>query len=138
MTPLRQLGFDPVFQSAQAQLVEANRLRLGEWLVGELRQRCTSPQPQRLAQPLHRPDVIAFAKGYTPFGDEPLETARVELVRIDTQQITRWPSHQRAFRAAGRPARLHHCAQARHVVPQRRSRVRGSRIAPEDVGEPIR
>ena len=46
----REVGLDPFFERAQAQLLQACDLWLGERLVGELVQRRPSPQAERLAQ----------------------------------------------------------------------------------------
>jgi hypothetical protein len=50
VAPEREVGFDPVLQAGQVQLLQVRALGLGERL-GELRQCGAAPQAQRFAQP---------------------------------------------------------------------------------------
>jgi hypothetical protein len=83
----RQLRLDPVLDGADAQLLQADRLRPGEGQVLEVGERRPAPQVERLAQQPGGARCLAGGEGATPLRGEPLEPARVDLVGLDRQPV---------------------------------------------------
>ncbi len=78
-----QLGVDKIRLGGGAQLLEPRHLEPGEGLVGEVGQRRSAPQPDRLAQLLRASLRILSPR----LGDEPLEAAEVRLVGRRLEQV---------------------------------------------------
>ena len=86
--PHGEADVEPSFRRHQPQLVQPRRLGGGERLVRELDQRRTAPQAQRLVQDLRLPPwPVLFDSGCV--GEQPLEHARVDLLRLHRQQVAR-------------------------------------------------
>jgi hypothetical protein len=82
-----QLGVGQVLARRLTQLLQASGLRLGERLVGELRQRPPTPQRQRLAQQPRRGGQVARGRRLAALGDQPLGQARVHGVGWRLQPV---------------------------------------------------
>ena len=85
-------------------LGEPGALGLGERLVGELRQRPATPQPERspslaAARSRHPAERLAALVG------EPLEAGQVQLVGVQLQQVAGLAAGQDGGRLALRPVR---------------------------------
>ena len=99
-----QVGLDPDLQDGQVPLGEPGALGLGERLVGELRQRPATPQPERLAQP-GRCQLRHPAERLGALVGEPLEAGQVQLVGVQLQQVAGLAAGQDGGRLALRPVR---------------------------------
>lgn len=79
-----QVGVDPLLQRREPQLLEPCDLRLRERLVGEVSEWWPAPQAERFAQLPRRPLRIGAPRP----GDELLEAGKVELGRVEQQDVT--------------------------------------------------
>ena len=79
VAPELEVGVDPRRERAQPQLLEAGDLRLGELLVGEVRERGPAPERERRTKALR-----AYGRlGASCLRDQPLEDREVQLLRLD-------------------------------------------------------
>ena len=83
----RELRVYALLDSAQPCLLQPRDLRLRERLVGKIRQRWTTPQPQRLPQPPGRALRLTLLKRTSAFSDERLKAVQVSLARLGLEQI---------------------------------------------------
>jgi hypothetical protein len=105
-------------------------LRLGERLVGELRQRPPAPQPQRLAQQPHRRRRVAHGRGRTALADQPLGQPRVHQVGRCLQPVPGGVGNDlHPFRG------LERAPQPQHIVLQRVGGRPGRMLAPQRLGQ---
>ncbi len=129
MTPEREVGVDPELDCSQPDLLEPGDRRLGEALVGEVRERRASPERQRVAEPLRRVGRQAAGEQAPSLVHEALEAVEIELVGLDPDDV------------AGRSGRQHvlrkRLAQSRDVDAQRSGGVLGRVLAPELVDQPV-
>ena len=87
-----QIGFDPFLDPDQAQLVEPGDLLLGESLVGEVSQRRPTPQGKGVAEDLGGSVGITLAESRSSLIEHRPETIGVELPRVESKDVPRWPS----------------------------------------------
>ena len=87
MAAEREVGFDPLLECRQPELLQPRDLDLGERVVRELRQRRAAPERERLAQ-------LAAASSARPAAERPsslleqgLEPMEVELAVGDRQHV---------------------------------------------------
>ena len=129
VAPEREVGVDPELDCCQPDLLEPGDRRLGEALVGEVRERRAPPQRQRVAQPLRRVGRQAASEQAPPLVHQALEAVEIELVGLDPDDV------------AGRSGRQHvlrkRLAKSRDVDPQRGGGVLGRVLAPELVDQPV-
>ena len=129
VAPEREVGVDPELDRCQPDLLEPGDRRLGEALVGEVRERRAPPQRQRVAQPLRRVGRQAAGEQAPPLVHQPLESVEIELVGLDPDDV------------AGRSGRQHvlrkRLAKSRDVDPQRGGGALGRVLAPELVDQPV-
>ena len=125
----REVGVDPQLDRGHPDFLEPGNGGLGEALVDEVRERRTSPQRQRVAQPLRRVGREPAGEHAPALVDQPLEALEVELVRSDADQVAGRPRLQHVLRK-----RL---AEPRDVDAQSRGRVVGRALAPELVDQPV-
>ncbi len=128
MLPEREVGIDPPLDRQQAQLLQTRDRRLRERLVGEIRERRPTPEPERLAQQPGSGGGI----GRGSLLDEPLEAADVELVAVEPQDVA-----GRA-RDEQRGAGAERLAQPRDARLQRRRARLGRLARPELLDQPVR
>jgi hypothetical protein len=81
-----EVGGDPVLQSDKPQLFEPSDLALGKTFVAEVLERPTSPQFQRLHQPLPGYLGVHSQRG-GPLGGKLLKTMGIDLTPFDPQHI---------------------------------------------------
>jgi hypothetical protein len=98
---------DAILDRSDPQLLQARDLALGEGLVDEVRQRRPSPERQRIPQPRRRFRHAACSRG-PRFSKKPLEALRVELIRLDLEQVPRRARQQPPVLVAAHPARVEH------------------------------
>jgi hypothetical protein len=84
-----QIGFDPLLETDEPQLLETRDLALRERLVDDVGERRPSPQAECLAQERRRVLGRAGSEGVTPLGDELFEPLRVELAAVDPESVAR-------------------------------------------------
>jgi hypothetical protein len=129
MASEREVGLDPLFEGTQAQLLQPRDLRLGKRLVGEVVQRRSSPQPERVAEDPGGLCCLSGRQGLSALLEQRLEAARVDRLRLDAEQVARRAGHDQAVseRAANlRDGVLEH-------LRGRRRRL----LSPEAVHEPV-
>ena len=125
----REIGVDPVLQRRQASLLEPCDLSLSERLVGEVGQRRTAPQPERVAKTSGRGGGICAVERSAALGRQPLELVSVELIGRKLELIPGPPGVQQAI--AQRPA------QVKDVSLQCLGGSRGRSLAPQIVDQPL-
>ena len=129
MAPDCEVGVDPELDRRQPDLLEPGDRRLGEALVGEVRERRASPQRQRVAEPPRRVGRQAASKQAPPLVHQPLEAVEIERIRLDLNDV------------AGRSGRQHllrkRFAQSRDVDAQCGGGSLGRVLAPELVDQPV-
>jgi len=76
----RELGIDPQLERGQPELLEPRDLELRERLIGEVCERRSAPERDRVGQCSCRGCRISFGEQFSPLGKQPLETVKVELV----------------------------------------------------------
>ena len=129
VAPEREVSRDPELHRGQLDLLEPSDGRLGEVLVGEIRERRASPQRKRLVEPLRRIGRQPANEQAPPLVHEALEPVEVELVGLDSNDVAR--------RSRGQHIRRKCLAQPRDVDPQRSGSVLGRVLAPEVVDQPV-
>ena len=129
VTPEREISVEPELDRYQPDLLEPGDRRLGEALIGEIRQRWTSPEREGVAEPLRRVGRQAASEQAPSLVHEALEAVEIERIRLDPDDV------------AGRSGRQHvprkRLAQSRDVDPQRGGGVLGRVVAPELVDQPV-
>ena len=110
-----EIALDPLLETGEAKLLQACDLGFGEAPVGEVGQRVSSPERERLRR--------------LPVVPQELETAEIELLRPEPQQISA------RLRLQAVPAE--HLAQLRDVHLERLSRRLGRLLVPEGLDQPI-
>ena len=129
VAPEREVGVDPQLDCCKPDLAEPSDGRLGEALVGEVRERRASPERQRVAEPLRRIARQAASEQAPPLVHEPLESVEIERVGLDPDDV------------AGRSGRQHvlrqRLAKSRDVDPQCGGGALGRVLAPELVDQPV-
>ena len=128
-SPRCQVGVDPILDGCEPQLVEACDLALGEVLVGEVGERASSPQSERLSERLPGSAGILLEQTMA-FCRETLELPRVEIAVGEGKSV------------AGRHG-LDRCgteraAKLRDEVLERLRSGRRRRAAPELLDQTIR
>ena len=83
----RQIGFDPILERREPQLLQASRLRLREPSLGEVRERLPAPQAECLAEQVPRPGCLARRERGAPLGGQALESSCVDRVGIGTEDV---------------------------------------------------
>ena len=86
-----ELGVDAVLDRREAKLLEPADLTLSPWFVRELGKRRAAPQRECLPQGLGR-DLRLCASS---LDHESLEALQIEIVRLGTKLVTRWPGDDR-------------------------------------------
>ena len=122
-----QLGFDPVLQRRNAQLLEPRDRGVGELRVREVGERAAVPELERLAEPRDRLCGIAGCERVATGGGQLLEPLRVHALQLDDELVAARPRDERPLRQLA--------AKRRDGVPDhpRRGRRRGR--APEIVDQ---
>ena len=126
VAPAGKIGIDPPLERRQAQLLEPSHVGLGEGLVGQVGERGSAPERERVAQLLRRAERIVRAR----LRHEPLEAGEVELGRLDVQNVPRCPR--------GEPSVPERLAQPGHVDLDALGGRRWRRLPPELVDQPLR
>ena len=133
----RQVGFDPLLDSDQAQLLEPSDLGLGEWLVGEVRQRRATPELECPLQALRGTAGIARLASRHRRRRLVLEAMRIEFARPDADQVS---ARARGEHRAGCPPlafRLEDPSQLGDIDLERVGSARRRLRAPELVDQPV-
>ena len=125
----RELGVNPILQSAKPALLEPLRLERGKRLVEEIGEGRSSPDRQRVAQGLRRRRSVAGRSGIAPTAHQALEAAKVQLFGADAQPVS--------GRSANEPIRAEQAAQPRDIAVQRALRRRRRPVAPERLDKPV-
>ena len=112
---VREVELDPLLEAREAELLQTGDLGLGEALVGEVRERISAPQLERL------PRLSAVA--------QELEAGEIELVRLEPQQVSA------RLRLEALPSE--HLPQLRDVDLQRLSRRLRRLLVPEGLDQPL-
>ena len=131
MTAACQLGVHQVFPPARSPLLQPPTLDRRPLTIGELAERCTTPQPERPAQVRHSRLGITVVSGSIRGGQEHIELGDVDVHRIrrDEHVTTRAePDRQAPPKARRGRQRL---AQSQHVTLQRLVRRPGRFVAPQ-------
>src|SRR5262245_5099759 len=119
-----ELGVDPLLDRSEAQLLEARDLALGEGVVGEIGERRSAPERERLGQRRRTRRRVAAVRS-----DGPLEAGEVELLGLDVEQV--------AGRARIQSLRREQLAQVGDIdLEGRPRRLRGA-LAPEAVDQRV-
>src|SRR4029078_490965 len=85
VTPERELNVDPLLERAERELLRPGDLRLCERLIGDVRERRTSPQRQRFSKELRGMLRI----GALRLRDELLGPMEAQLAGLDAEEIAR-------------------------------------------------
>ena len=119
-----EVGFDPLLESRQAQLLEPRDLGLREALVGQVGECRPAPEGERLMELLG-----ALARAAPGLMDEPLEAGQVGLLRPDVKHVSGRPG--------GEPVVAQLLAQSRDMHLEALGR-RGRRlVAPQLVDQAV-
>jgi hypothetical protein len=81
----RQVGLDPVLHCSEPQLLQVGDGRLRERLVGELLERRSTPQPQRVPQQ----DGLNRRPGVGGVGHQMPEPMDIDPVPVDRKDVAR-------------------------------------------------
>ena len=92
-----QIGFDPVLDQADPQLLQPRDLHLRERLVPEVGERRTAPEGERLAKMRRRPFGRVRRQRLPALPGEPLEPVHVELIGRDPEEVRTWPRQDNGF-----------------------------------------
>ena len=106
--PRLQVGIDPLLQARQPELLEPGGLTPNECLVGQVLERRSVPERQRLLERLRRSIGLARLSQPPTLNDEILEAACVDTTRLDPKPVaaasvaivTSAPPSARAFRSS--------------------------------------
>jgi hypothetical protein len=120
----RQICLDPPLECSQTQLLKPADHRLREGLVGEVRQRRTAPESERVTQRGGRDLDLAAADCPRRLLHPHFETRRVELSRIQVNQIARRPSLEKPAHGSRPVSRIKQLPQLRDMVADLRDRRR--------------
>ena len=127
--PERQVGVDTVLHGCQAPLVQARGLIDESGLVGEIAERGSAPQRQRLVQLVRGPVGLAGGERGTTLVGERFEPGGVQAVVGHDQSV--------AARLGDEMTVAERLAQGRYVVVQAPGRGRRRRLAPQCVDQPL-
>jgi hypothetical protein len=130
VAPEREVGVEAELERRETDLLEPDDRGLREALVGDVGERRTAPQRQRLAEPRRGLGRHAAGEQAPSLVHEPLEAVEVEFVRPDPHDVPRRARRQHVLRE-----RL---AQPRHVDPQRRGGTLRRLVPPQFVDQPLR
>ena len=83
MAPELQVGLDPVLECDQTQLFQPRDLVLGERLVGEVGQRRSATELERLGQGLRGDRRVTAVERLAPLARQPFEAVDIDLVGLD-------------------------------------------------------
>ena len=130
-----EVDVESPFHRHQPQLIQPGGLCSCEGCVGELDQRRTAPQAQRLVQDLaRRAWPVRGDAGCV--GQQPLEPTCVDLLGLDRKQIAGRPGDQHV--ASGGACRvLQRMTQPGHAGPQALHRCGRRPVAPQHVDQPV-
>jgi hypothetical protein len=95
----------PGLQRGEPLLFQAGRLGPRGRRVVQAGQGGPAPQPQRLVEQPHRGGRVAVRQRRVPLGRQPLEPPRVQLIRVQPEQVPGRPGDQ-AVGLTGQPQRL--------------------------------
>jgi hypothetical protein len=101
-----QLGLEPLVEDAQALLLQAGGLGLGEAHPLEVGQRPPAPQPQRPPEPVGGRVQLPGRPGRPGLGEQALEVGQVELLRPDLDEVAGLAGDQDALGLAEGLAQL--------------------------------
>ena len=129
MAPELQVGLDPVFERDQTQFLEPRDLVLGEGLVGEVGQRRSATELERLGQGLGGDRRVAAVELLSPLGRQALEPVDIDLLGLDLEHVAATAGDERAVaQRLAQAGDVHlHCLDRRLRRP----------LAPELVGDPV-
>jgi hypothetical protein len=122
VVPEREIDLDPLFEGGKASAVDPGSLVAREVLVAQVRQGLPPEKRQRRAEELGRVSRILCGASLL---DETLEPSKVDLLRPEPDDITRWPGLDHL-----RPEEF---AQGRDVAVQRRRCGLGRVLTPQGV-----
>ena len=129
----RQPGFSLLFQRDQPLLLQPRDRRLSKHGVGEVRQRRSSPQGQRIGK---QPGPVPKILGRTGPLDQGCEPALVKRAALDPQQIARRAEYHQL--TAARLGVLQRLPQPADLQLQGAGGMGGKVIAPQIVDQPVR
>ncbi len=127
MATTGEISVDPPLERDEAKLLQPPDRRLGERLIGDIRERSAVPERECLPQLRGGNGRLGVASVL----DEPLEPMEIELVRLHSQEV------------AGR-ARDHELLPAERLPQLRNAHAEGGRacrgrmVSPQIVDQPIR
>ena len=127
----RQVRVEAVQQHAEPPPLPPGTLDGQRPGVRELLVRRAAPQPERFGEPAGRLGGAAAGQRLPPGRGGAVEPGRVQHVRTHPQQVSRRPGDQ----LGGRPGRLQHPAQPRHVRPHGPLRTGRRLLAPQRVDQ---
>ena len=125
-----EVGLDPLLEGSQTQLLEASDLALCERLGREVRKRRSSPKGKCGPQRLRCTFGLALGEELSTLPEQALETAEVELLRLEREQV---PMPARLQTPV--PERL---AELRDVDVDAVEGARGRAFLPERVDQAVR
>jgi hypothetical protein len=126
----REVGVDPCLQRRQPLVLELGERIARERLVLEIRQRPAAPEVERPTERSRRFLGLAVPELAPAFLDQQAEALEVDPIRLDVEHV--------AGRARDEDAvRLEELPDPRHVLLERRLRVRGRTVTPELVDQAI-
>src|SRR5215204_4329777 len=131
MAAERQVGLDPLLERGQAQLLEPADLLAGEVLIGEVGERRTAPEGERLAQEVRGRLRIRRPKR-PPAAEELLEAVEIALAPLQAKQIAVAVRLKRRCSVTAEGA-----AELGDVVVQHVRRRRRGALAPQDVDQAV-
>ena len=124
-----EVDLDAQLERGKPDLLEPRDRRLGEALVGDVRERRSPPQRQRLPQPIGGVACLPVREALPRVVDQPLEPVEVELIRPQTDHV--------AGRLRGEGIRRKRLAKARHVDTERSAACLGRILPPEVVDQTV-
>jgi hypothetical protein len=127
VAPSGQIRIDPILQRRNLQLPQASNRGLRPSLIGEVGQRRTPPQRERLGEQCRRTSWFTSGKRLTSALRELLKARKIDLLGRGPQRIAGSPRHQQ--RRATQLALFEQSAQLRHV-PLQGSTCGGRRALP--------
>src|SRR5207249_7260041 len=125
-----KLGLDPLLDRGQVQLFQPGDLCLGEWLVGEISERGTPPERERLGEQIRGLARSTVSEGASAFGEQGLKAMKVELAGLEAEHV---PGGGRLEQPSG----LEQLPQLRDVDLQRLGRGRRRALSPELVDQAL-
>jgi hypothetical protein len=135
--PQGELRVDPILDRGQTQLLQARDRRLGERVVGEIRERRAAPQCQSVVEQTERTIGLAVLEGPMTRASQPFEPLCIHLLAFDAEHVAGRLRDQHLGRRAGQAARLQDTAQLPHIHLERLGGSARSALPPDVVHQQV-